>query len=62
MRRFIAWNTLHTEHGHGSWALIDNMLTVRTADGTKSAQIGGMPPEVLARMLMREIASEAVGA
>jgi len=31
------------------------MVTVRTAHGSKSGQIGGMPPEYLARVLMREL-------
>jgi len=43
----------------GSWAVIDGMVTVRTPDGTKSAQISGIPPEYLARVLMRELAAEA---
>lgn len=58
MRKFITWNTLHTEHGSGSWAVIDDMLTVRTADGTKTAVVGGMAPSVLARILMRELSQD----
>jgi len=54
-RRFVTWTSMKNEHGTGSWAVIDGILTVRTAHGTKSAQIGGMPPEYLARVLMREL-------
>ena len=58
MKRFVTWNSLQTEHGSGSWAVIDGMLTVRTANGTKSTQLGGMNPEGLTRILMRELAEE----
>jgi hypothetical protein len=58
MRKFVTWHTLRNEYGNGSWAVIDGMVTVRTPDGTKSAQIGGIPPEYLARVLMRELAAE----
>jgi len=55
MRKFVTWHNLKNEAGNGSWAIFDGMVTVRTPDGTKSAQIGGMPPEYLARVLMREL-------
>ncbi len=58
MRNFVVWNSITTHYGSGSWALIDNMVTVRTAYGTKSTQHGGMDPETLARKLMRELAVE----
>ena len=54
-QRFVTWHSLKNEFGNGSWAVFDGMVTVRTPDGTKSAQIGGMPPEYLARVLMREL-------
>jgi hypothetical protein len=34
------------------------ILTVRTQHGQKSTQLGGLPPDLLARILMREINSE----
>ena len=58
MRIFITWHTLHTEYGSGSWAVIDGMLTVRTANGSKTAWLGGMSGETLATVLMRELAQE----
>jgi hypothetical protein len=55
-RKFVIWNTMKNEFGNGSWAIVEGtMVTVRTATGTKSAQIGGMPPDFLARVLMREL-------
>ncbi len=57
MRRFVVWHRLHCEWGSCSWALHDDdILTVVTAHGSKSTQLGGMPAEALARILMREIA------
>jgi hypothetical protein len=46
------------EYGNGSWALIDGLVTVRTADGSKTTQLGWMPPDFLASILMREINRE----
>ena len=34
------------------------VLTVHTLYGSKSTQIGGMTPEVLAQMLLRELVKE----
>src|SRR5262245_49485824 len=53
-RKFVTWNVIQTEHGNGSWAIIDGWLTVRTALGTMSTDPGNMPPEFLAGILMRE--------
>src|SRR5262249_24083978 len=47
--------TQRNEFGNGSWCIDGGMVRVRTPDGTKSAQIGGMPPEYLAKVLMREL-------
>jgi hypothetical protein len=58
MRRFISWVSMHTEYGSGSWAVIDDTLTVRTANGTKSEQLNGRTPAAIARALMCELANE----
>jgi len=59
MRRFVVWHATKSEYGSGSWAIIDDsIVTVRTAHGTKSTQIGGSTPEGLARILIRELAGE----
>ena len=58
MRKFIVWHTSKSEWGSGSWAIIDGMVFVRTCDGQKATQLGGSPPETLARMLIRELANE----
>ena len=44
MRRFISWCSIHTDAGSGSYAVIDDTLTVRCANGTKSVQLGGISP------------------
>jgi len=57
--QFVVWNSIHNEHGSGSWAVIDgDMLVVRTCNGTKMAQLGGSPPQSLARLLMYELAGD----
>jgi hypothetical protein len=50
-----------TDDGHvvrGWYSIHDGMVTVSTGFGRKSAQIGGSPPDVLARTLLRELAAE----
>jgi hypothetical protein len=58
-RQFVTWRTTHNEFGTGSWAVIDGILTVRTADGTKSAPFDNVPADILARLLMWEMQNEA---
>jgi hypothetical protein len=55
MRKFTVWRTSKSEWGTGSWAIIDGMVFVRTCNGHKATQIGGSNPEVLARILIREL-------
>ena len=62
MRKFVIWNNMKNEMGQCSWAILDvdtyPIITVRTQYGQKSTQLGGHPPDLLARILMREINSE----
>jgi hypothetical protein len=56
MRQFIVWNTLKSEHGNCSWAVLDGMLVVKTHLGTKSMKFDGdHSPEGLARVMTWEI-------
>jgi hypothetical protein len=57
MRRSVVWNTTKSEYGTG-YAVIDNILFVRTCNGHKATQLGRSNPERLARMLIRELAGE----
>lgn len=57
-RDFIVWHSIRNEYGNGSWALINGLLTVRTADGSKTTQLGWMPPDFLAWKMMQEIAAD----
>jgi hypothetical protein len=52
------WNAIRNEHGIGSWAVSEGLLTVKTPEGSKTTQLGGQPPECLARLLMWELANE----
>jgi hypothetical protein len=57
-REFVVWLNMKNEFGQCSWCLTrDGTLTVRTHLGTKCTQLGGHPPDLLARILMREINS-----
>jgi len=44
----------------GTFTIRDGMVFARSEDGrTKTTQIGGSPPETIARHLLRELAEEA---
>jgi hypothetical protein len=58
MRRYIDWISIHTEHGSASYALNDDIVTVRTCHGTKSVPLNGCTPASVARTLMRELSIE----
>ena len=45
-RQFVTWHTAQTPHGPCSWAVVDGLLHVRSALGTKFADIGGPDPEL----------------
>jgi hypothetical protein len=58
-RRFVVWHSMRNEFVNCSWCLTeDQILTVRTHLGTKSTQLGWHPPDLLARILMRELYAE----
>jgi hypothetical protein len=40
----------------GSYRKIGNMVTVKTLHGSKTTQLGGLTPDYLAKMLLRELA------
>jgi hypothetical protein len=42
----------------GSWAHDGSMVQVRTPYADKTTQIGGSPPETLARIMLGELAKE----
>jgi hypothetical protein len=44
--------------GSASWAMIDGLLHVRSAIGNKVAELGALPPQSPARLLMWELATE----
>jgi hypothetical protein len=45
-RQFVTWHAAQTPHGPYSWAVVDGLLHVRLALGTKFADIGGPDPEL----------------
>jgi hypothetical protein len=44
---------------HGSYSVSRGMLTVRSADGSKTTQVGGTPADTLARVLLAELARQS---
>jgi hypothetical protein len=55
-RDFVTWTTEYTPYGTGSWAMIDGLLHVRSAVGTKVVHLGSHLS--LARLLMWELSNE----
>ncbi len=49
-------------HGEATWVVADGLLTVESAYGTKSTQVGGHEhsPELLARLLLNELIEEGL--
>ena len=43
MRKFIVWRQIRSEYGQGVWALIDDVVMLKTAFGQKATQRGGSP-------------------
>ena len=56
--KFVVWNIIKNEFGSGVWAIIDTIVTVNMASGTKSAAMDGTAPESIARRLMWELARD----
>ena len=56
--KLVVWNIIKNEFGSGVWAIIDTVVTVNTASGTKSAATDGTAPESIARRLMSELARD----
>jgi hypothetical protein len=54
-RKFVTWSTLETPYDTGFWAMIDNLLHVRSALGTK---VASLTPQSLTRLLMWELSNE----
>jgi hypothetical protein len=56
------WKHLEIEYGgwrvNGTYEVSDGKVTVTSWNGTKTAPLGILPAERVARMLLRELASE----
>ena len=53
-REFVTWHNMKNKFGQCSWAVIDDLLYVRTARGQKVTQVGGSSPDLLDRVIMQE--------
>jgi hypothetical protein len=54
-RNLTVWHNCQGTEGNYSWAVVENMVCVRAANRQKCTQIGGHPPDLLARILAREL-------
>jgi hypothetical protein len=56
------WEEITTECGgitiKGSYKKAGNTVTVKASGGSKAAQLSGLTPEYMAKMLLRELARE----
>ena len=56
------WSEIETEIGgktvRGSFQYADQMVTVKTAMGSKTTHVGGLIPEYLAKILLCQLAKE----
>ena len=59
-RHFQVWREITTEDGQRG-CLANGLLTVTTPNGSKSTQLGSLPPKYLAQVLLRELAQEGLG-
>jgi hypothetical protein len=60
VRSHPVWHNHKSEYGQCSWCVTrDGTLYVRTHLGSKSTQLGSHPPDLLARILMKEINAQA---
>jgi hypothetical protein len=61
-RDLTIWTEMHHtisgREAHGWYRTEDGMVIVETARGSKTTQIGGSDPSVLAYILLRELADE----
>jgi hypothetical protein len=61
---FDVWREITVEYEgrdiNGSYKFIDDMVVVRTKFGTKTAQLGFLTPEQMAKKLIRELASQGL--
>ena len=61
---FEVWREISADYEgrviKGSYKFVDNIVVVRTQFGTKTAQIGGLAPEQLAKKLLRELAHQGL--
>jgi hypothetical protein len=56
-REWTIWNNCQSEDGQYSWAIVSNMVCVRTQHGQKCTQVGGSPPDWIARVLAKELSA-----
>jgi hypothetical protein len=58
----LVWREIIDEYDgktvEGSYCFADALVTVTTPNGSKTARLGGLTPEQMAKALLRELARE----
>jgi hypothetical protein len=62
-RGLVTWDdvTVTLDDGrvvHGIYGYSDRFITVKTELGSKTADLGNLNPEILARIMLRELAAD----
>jgi hypothetical protein len=56
-REVITWGDGRTNMLRGHYTVGDSLVTVTSQHGTKTMQVEGLPPAVLAKIMLRELAA-----
>ena len=60
-RRVVVCDRARTKMLSGSYTVENDIITVTSKHGTKSAETAGLTPMVLAKIILRELADDADG-
>jgi hypothetical protein len=60
-RRVVAWDDGRINTLRGHFTVGDGLITVMSPHGTKTMQTAGLPPRVLAKITLRELAEDRNG-
>jgi hypothetical protein len=57
-RQVVTWDDGRIDTLRGHYTVVDGLITVTSRHGTKTIQVGGWPPTVLAKIMLRELAAD----
>jgi len=62
LEHHAAWIEFEGRKVTGTYVVWSGWITVTSEDGSKQAELGRLPPDVLARLLLRELVADGKGA